>query len=67
VRCWTDPSPGMFLRTLHGGNDSARSVPAKAQRILPAEAATLLRERFGLAPLRIRPQLARLHGTVPTA
>jgi hypothetical protein len=29
---------------------TARDVPAKAQRIAPAEAATLLRERFGLAP-----------------
>jgi len=67
VRCWTDPAPEMFVRTLHGGNDSTRSVPAKAQRLTPPVAASLLRDRFGLAPVKIRPQLARLHGTVPTA
>jgi hypothetical protein len=32
VRCWTDPSPDMFLRSIHGGNDSTRTVPEKAQR-----------------------------------
>ena len=67
VRCWTDPEPDMFVRTLHGGNDSTRSVPEKAQRLDPAEAVNVLRDRFGLAPLRIRPQLARLHVMVPTA
>jgi hypothetical protein len=66
VRCWTDPAPDMFLRTLHGGNDSTRTVPLKAKRLAPAAAVTLLRDRFGLAPQRIRPQLARLHGMVPT-
>jgi hypothetical protein len=66
VRCWTDPAPEMFLRTLHGGNDSTRTMPQKAQRLAPPAAASVLRERFGLAPLRIRPQLARLHGTVLT-
>jgi len=63
VRCWTDPEPDMFLRSVHEGNDSGRSVPARAERLPPAEVARVLRDRFGLAPLRIRPQLARLHGT----
>lgn len=63
VRCWTDPEPDMFLRTLHGDSDSTRSVPAKAQRLIPKEAASVLRDRFGLAPMRIRPRLAQLHGT----
>jgi hypothetical protein len=67
VRCWTDPEPDMFLRTIHGGNDSSRSIPKKADPVSPAGANTLLRDRFGLAPLRIRPQLARLHGKVPSA
>jgi hypothetical protein len=67
VRCWTDPAPDMFLRTLHGGNDSARSIPAKAVRLATSEAVPLLRDRFGLAATRIRPHLARLHGTSDSA
>jgi predicted neutral ceramidase superfamily lipid hydrolase len=40
--------------------------PQKARISRRRRPRPLLRERFGLAPLRIRPQLARLHGTVPT-
>ncbi len=60
ARCWTDPAPDMFVRMLHGGNDSDRSVPKKARRLPEREGRTLLRDRFGLAPLRIRPKLERL-------
>lgn len=63
VRCWTDPRPPMFLRTIHGGNDSDRSVPQRAERLSRAEGTSVLTERFGLAPRRLRPMLARLHGT----
>ncbi len=67
ARCWTDPEPDMFLRTLHGGNDSTRTVPVNAELLLPEEAEEVLSARFGLDPQGIRPELARLHGTVETA
>ena len=63
VRCWTDPEPDMFVRSVHDGNDSGRTVPKDAERLPPGEAVSVLRDRFGLAPMRIRPQLGRLHGT----
>ncbi|KPQ13333.1 MAG: putative rhamnosyl transferase [Rhodobacteraceae bacterium HLUCCO18] len=63
VRCWTDPEPDMFVRSVHDGNDSGRTVPKGAERLPPGEAVSVLRDRFGLAPMRIRPQLGRLHGT----
>ncbi|MDG4650302.1 glycosyltransferase [Roseibacterium sp. SDUM158017] len=66
VRLWADPSPEMFVRTLHGGNDSGRTRPARAERLDDHEAATLLRDRFGLAPQRIRPLLARLAQGAPS-
>lgn len=67
ARCWTDPAPDMFLRTLHGGNDSTRTVPVNAELLLPEEAEAVLSARFGLDAQGIRPHLARLHGTVETA
>jgi hypothetical protein len=44
----------MFVRTLHGHNDSDRSIPPDA-RVLPAwQAKKLFRERFGLMPNRLQ-------------
>lgn len=62
VRLWAEPGPEMFVRTLHGGNDSDRRVSRRAERLDEREGATLLRDRFGLAPLRIRPLLGRFLG-----
>jgi hypothetical protein len=67
VRCWTDPSNRDVPAYPPRRQRQRAIILQKRHRILPAEAATLLRDRFGLAPLRIRPQLARLHGKVPTA
>jgi len=67
VRCWTDPTPDMFVRSLHSDNDSTRSVPTRATQVKRGSANKLLRNRFGLAPLRIRPHLARLNGVEQTA
>lgn len=54
VRCWIDPNDYMFVRTLHGHNDSDRSIPPDA-RVLPAwQAKKLFRERFGLMPNRLQ-------------
>ena len=54
VRCWIDPNEYMFVRTLHGHNDSDRSIPPDA-RVLPAwQAKKLFRERFGLMPNRLQ-------------
>lgn len=60
ARCWIDPHDIMFLRTLHGHNDSGRDVPPAAARIEDAAARKLLRARFGLAPKRLLPMMARL-------
>jgi hypothetical protein len=64
VRLWSEPGPETFVRTLHGGNDSDRKVSRRAERLDEREANTLLRDRFGLAPLRIRPLLERVLGGV---
>ncbi len=63
ARCWTDPAPDMFLRALHGGNDSTRTIPESAQLLEPDTAELILRDRFGLVTHDIWPALARLHGT----
>ncbi len=60
VRCWIDPNEYMFVRTLHGQNDSDRSIPPDA-RVLPDwQAKKLFRERFGLAPRRLLPLMKEL-------
>jgi hypothetical protein len=60
ARCWTDPAADMFVRTLHSGNDSDRTVPKTAERLAEHEARSVLRDRFGLAPNRLAGRLARL-------
>jgi hypothetical protein len=50
----------MFVRTLHSGNDSDRTVPKTAERLAEHEARSVLRDRFGLAPNRLAGRLARL-------
>ncbi|MEM7724387.1 MAG: glycosyltransferase [Pseudomonadota bacterium] len=63
VRCWTDPNDYMFVRTLHGHNDSGRSIPPDA-RALPAwQAKKLFRDRFGLAPKKLLPRMTELQSS----
>lgn len=60
VRCWIDPNDYMFVRTLHGHNDSDRSIPPDA-RALPAwQARKLFRDRFGLSPRKLLPMMQQL-------
>lgn len=60
ARCWIDPHEYMFVRTLHGHNDSDRSIPPGA-RVLPDwQAKKLFRERFGLNPKKLFPMMAAL-------
>lgn len=60
ARCWIDPHEYMFVRTLHGHNDSDRSIPPGA-RVLPDwQARKLFRERFGLNPKKLFPMMAAL-------
>ena len=60
ARCWIDPHEYMFVRTLHGHNDSDRSIPPAARQLPDWQARKLFRERFGLAPKRIVPMMKRL-------
>ena len=62
VRCWTDPTGDMFLRTLHGHNDSGRTVPKGATAIPAPQAEALLKDRFGLASARLSSVFADLNG-----
>jgi hypothetical protein len=62
VRCWSDPSPLMFVRTLHGGNDSGRNQPKGAELLAENVADGLLRRRFGLRPPRLRAAVRRVRG-----
>ncbi|KIT15260.1 glycosyltransferase [Jannaschia aquimarina] len=43
-----EPEGIAFLRTLHGHNDSGRSIPPHAQKIRTRQGRKLLTERFGL-------------------
>lgn len=69
VRCWTDPTDHMFVRTLHGHNDSNRQIPSDAELLPEQEAHVLLRERFGLTPKQLLPMMKSLHdnGARPSA
>ena len=55
VRCWIDPSEHMFVRTLHGHNDSDRTIPPEAQPMPAWQAKKLFRDRFGLSPRKLLP------------
>jgi len=57
VRCWIDPSERMFVRTLHGNNDSDSSIPPRAQALPDEQAHSILRTRFGLAQSSIMPKV----------
>lgn len=59
VRCWSDPSEHMFVRTLHAHNDSDRSIPPGAEPCSPDQAEALLRDRFGLEPTTLLPLMAQ--------
>lgn len=48
VRCWLDPTPMMFVRTLHTHNDSGRSIPPRAESMSELRARRIFRTRFGL-------------------
>jgi hypothetical protein len=60
VRCWIDPNEVMFVRTLHGHNDSGRSIPNGAFAMPASQAHRLFRERFGLAPRTLLPMIETL-------
>jgi hypothetical protein len=64
ARVWSDPGPDMFLRSIHHGNDSKRTVPKGAARIADGEADALLRARFGLDPQKVRRALSRVRAGV---
>lgn len=63
VRTWIDPVDPMFIRTLHGQNDSNRSIPPDAAVMPAADARKLMRDRFGLAPRRLLPLMADLQAS----
>ncbi len=52
ARCWIDPTDLMFVRTLHGDNDSDRTIPPGAVPMPTPKGRRLLQERFGLDPAR---------------
>lgn len=58
ARCWSDPTEHMFVRTLHGHNDSDRSIPPRAEPRTRDEARALLADRFGLSPDTLFARLA---------
>lgn len=60
ARCWIDPNEYMFVRTLHGHNDSGRSIPPGARQLPDWQARKLFRERFGLTPKRLLPIMEKL-------
>jgi hypothetical protein len=60
VRCWSDPNDHMFIRTLHGHNDSDRTIPPDARAMPAVQAKTLFRERFGLLPLRLQAKIQQM-------
>lgn len=60
ARCWIDPHEYMFVRTLHGHNDSDRSIPPAARPLPDWQAKKLFRERFGLNPKRLLPTMEKL-------
>lgn len=60
VRCWIDPNDYMFVRTLHGQNDSDRSIPPDALALPAWQAKKLFRDRFGLSPRRLLPLMQGL-------
>lgn len=60
ARCWIDPHEYMFVRTLHGHNDSDRSIPPGARQLPDWQARKLFRERFGLNPKRLLPMMKKL-------
>jgi hypothetical protein len=63
VRCWIDPTEHMFLRTLHGHNDSDRAIPPEAQAMPATLARQLMRGRFGLSPRKLLPMIEQLMDT----
>ncbi|PWJ21298.1 glycosyltransferase [Jannaschia seohaensis] len=51
VPTYMEPGPDpMFLRTLHGHNDSGRTIPRHAVELATRKGRRLLAERFGLDP-----------------
>ena len=60
ARCWIDPHQFMFVRTLHGHNDSDRSIPPGAKPLPDWQVRKLFRARFNLAPRKIIPMMHQL-------
>ena len=67
VRTWCDPNDVMFVRTLHGVNDSDRSIPPTAELMEITKAQTLMRDRFALQPIKTLAALARLRESDPNS
>lgn len=54
IPTYMEPGPDyMFLRTLHGHNDSGRSIPPHAVEMATRKGRKLLGERFGLDPDKV--------------
>lgn len=52
ARLWSDPTEIMFLRTLHGTNDSGRKRPERSEPLPWDAVAPILSGRFGIDPDR---------------
>lgn len=59
IRCWTDPTDIMFLRTLHGSNDSDRKIPPAALPLETDQALGMLSTQFGIDPEKALQLMAR--------
>ncbi len=59
ARCWSDPTDLMFVRTLHGHNDSDRSIPPGAEPVKKWDGKEIFRDRFGLDPETVLPLMWR--------
>lgn len=67
VRCFTDPSEIMFLRTLHATNDSDRSIPPGAEHLPTPRARAILKDRFGLESEEVFPLMWQASGSTGRA
>ncbi len=64
---WNHRKIAANVRTLHGVNDSDRSIPPTAELIEITKAQTLMRDRFALQPIKTLAALARLRESDATS